>query len=331
MLRPDGRLVVGVIERPPFATLSPDGAALGMAVDLWRLAAEALDVPYRLVPLEGDPAAALAAGEVDLALPVAASPELTEAAELTQPIYTATLGVASERSFRIIEVAQGFLTLRFLQLVFWLSLVLFGVGALVWAVERRRNSEQFSRHPLKGLGDGFWWAGVTLTTIGYGDKAPITALGRAVAMLWMLTGLAVSAALTAAVVTLAGVGQGGVDLPEALDGEAVGVPEGATAARYLDRSGTPYTAYPDVDAALTALDEGLLDAVVADAPGLRAAIDGSGAFNFSVETTSRDPHHVAFAMPEGSPLRRPLDAALLRILTSESGWSVIERYLPEES
>ena len=63
---------------------------------------------------------------------------------------------------------------------------------------------------------------MTLTTIGYGDKSPKTLLGRVVAMLWMLTGLAVSAALTAAVVTLAQPGDSGT-LPERSAGETVSV------------------------------------------------------------------------------------------------------------
>lgn len=40
------------------------------------------------------------------------------------------------------------------------------------------------------LGDGLWWAMVTLTTVGYGDLFPVTAAGRIVAVLLMFGGLA---------------------------------------------------------------------------------------------------------------------------------------------
>lgn len=62
------RLSVGVIERPPFAMRTEDGAWSGMAVDLWRFAADDLDLDYDYVPVDGPEA--LERGEVDLVMPV---------------------------------------------------------------------------------------------------------------------------------------------------------------------------------------------------------------------------------------------------------------------
>ena len=324
-----GRLRVGVVERPPFAIRTSDGAWLGMAVDLWRLAAEDLGLAYRYAALDREQAAdALAAGEVDLALPLDATPGLEQTADLTHPIYTATMGVATERQARVLSVVQGFASWQFLRLVLGLSALLLVVGALVWLLERRRNGEQFHRGILKGLGDGFWWAGVTLTTIGYGDKAPVTAAGRAVAMLWMLTGLAVSAALTAAVVTLAGVNQQ-VDVPEVFGDRRVGVVTGSSAELFLQREQARLRAYDSIPAALRGLNAGEVEVVAAPAPALRHVVSESGAFDLNVRTTRLDPHHVGIALPAGSDLRDPLNVALLGRLSNESGWNLIDRYLPE--
>lgn len=49
------------------------------------------------------------------------------------------------------------------------------------------------------LGDAFWWAIVTVTTVGYGDEVPSTATGRVVAGVLMATGIALVGTLTAAV------------------------------------------------------------------------------------------------------------------------------------
>lgn len=46
-------------------------------------------------------------------------------------------------------------------------------------------------------GEAFWWSVVTATTVGYGDFYPVTATGRAVAVLLMATGIALIGVITA--------------------------------------------------------------------------------------------------------------------------------------
>jgi len=56
-------------------------------------------------------------------------------------------------------------------------------GVLFYAVENGHNPQ------IKNIGDGIWWAIVTLTTIGYGDIYPWTAVGRILATLLGLLGI----------------------------------------------------------------------------------------------------------------------------------------------
>ena len=51
----------------------------------------------------------------------------------------------------------------------------------------------------ESVGDGLWWAAATLSTVGYGDIAPKTGLGRLVAVGLMLVGVGTFAGLTAAI------------------------------------------------------------------------------------------------------------------------------------
>jgi len=47
--------------------------------------------------------------------------------------------------------------------------------------------------------DGIWWAVVTVTTVGYGDKAPATVQGQIIAMVVMLLGIGFLSVLTATI------------------------------------------------------------------------------------------------------------------------------------
>lgn len=47
------------------------------------------------------------------------------------------------------------------------------------------------------FGDALWWAFVTITTVGYGDYAPVTTMGRAIAVGLMIGGIALVGIVTA--------------------------------------------------------------------------------------------------------------------------------------
>jgi voltage-gated potassium channel len=61
-----------------------------------------------------------------------------------------------------------------------------------------------AEHNAKGanihdFGQGLWWAIVTVTTVGYGDRYPITPFGQGVAVFLMLVGIGLIGALTATI------------------------------------------------------------------------------------------------------------------------------------
>ena len=52
---------------------------------------------------------------------------------------------------------------------------------------------------IKNFGDGIWWAVTTVTTVGYGDRFPVSTEGRMLAVLLMLTGISLVGVITASV------------------------------------------------------------------------------------------------------------------------------------
>ena len=52
---------------------------------------------------------------------------------------------------------------------------------------------------ISNVGDGFWWAITTLTTVGYGDIYPTTTQGRVIAVGLMISGICVLATISATI------------------------------------------------------------------------------------------------------------------------------------
>lgn len=61
-------------------------------------------------------------------------------------------------------------------------------GILMYYIERNAQPQAF-----ENIGDGFWWAIVAFTTVGYGDIYPVTPLGRLLSSLISLIGIAMIA------------------------------------------------------------------------------------------------------------------------------------------
>jgi len=52
---------------------------------------------------------------------------------------------------------------------------------------------------IQTFGDALWWAATTVTTVGYGDRFPVTGSGRIIAVVLMLVGIGVVGTVTASV------------------------------------------------------------------------------------------------------------------------------------
>ncbi|KAM7449007.1 hypothetical protein ABFA07_003010 [Porites harrisoni] len=72
-------------------------------------------------------------------------------------------------------------------------------GMSVWLLEYVFFSSEFSTTFVHGAWDGFWWAVVTMTTVGYGDRSPKSLPGRLFCFIWIITGINIISIFTALV------------------------------------------------------------------------------------------------------------------------------------
>jgi ABC-type proline/glycine betaine transport system substrate-binding protein/ABC-type amino acid transport substrate-binding protein len=193
--------------------------------------------------------------------------------------------------------------------------VLILAAHVIWFLERRENP-QFPRNYLPGLWQSIWWAVVTVTTVGYGDKTPRRAVGRLFGMVWILAGYFVFAYFTASVTTTATVRElhGTIDGPQDLFGKRVATVEKSTAAVYLKGQGISAELLENVDKAYHLLETGQVDAVVYDAPVLQhyAAKKGRGKVRVVGLVFQEKNYGMAFGVQ--SPYRDKVNVALLRLM-----------------
>ncbi|EKF74389.1 extracellular solute-binding protein family 3 [Alcanivorax hongdengensis A-11-3] len=303
-----------------------------ISVELWEQLASQLGQDYRLRPYKsvGDMLNAVEQGQADVAIgAISVTADRERRLDFTQPMFRAGLGIATRTSpSGWMATLRSLFSWKFLSAVLALGLVLLLVGFVVWLLERRRNPEQFGGSVRQGIGSGFWWSAVTMTTVGYGDKAPVTAAGRTIGLVWMFASIITISGFTAAIASSVTVNQlqtrvsGVADLPRV----KVGTVQSTSAAQWLDGQGIRFQPYPNIEQAMRAVALGEVDAVVYDAPVMRYMLRQRHDNNVLVLPQLAREESYAIAVANGSRLREPLDQALLSILASDDWRALVNRY-----
>ena len=326
----DAPLRVAVYDAPPYGHLEPDGSIDGVSVDLWRRAAEVLRRDYRLIPvsqmetiLEG-----LERNEYDAALgAITITPARLARVDFSYPAHRSGVAVAVRQDTGPMAAlaSYGAVVAQLGPLIALTFALLIVMGVAMWLAERPmrpRNHES----AVDTLHDGVYWAVVTMTTVGYGDKTPKTAAGRVIAILWMLASVALISILSTSIVSRMTAERmvGGLRVTEAdLAGKRIGAVAHSSGAEYLDERHLRYAPFDDLTAALTALDRRQVDAVVNSVGALEYLIAARFKDTIKGPEGVLEPAYMAIALPQGSALKKPLDEALVGITASQE-WRQIE-------
>lgn len=329
-------LVIATKHAPPFAFKGPDGEWSGISIQLLSTLADELDLPYRLEEANLDEMIdGVAGSRFDGAIAaISITPEREERVDFTFPFYSTGLGIAVNPDVGggWLRVVRNFFTAEFLAVLAGLSTVLLLAGAAVWFFERRGNPDEFRSDAVHGLGDGFWWAAVTMTTVGYGDKSPRTLGGRIIAVIWMFTAMLIVASFTAAIAASLTVGQLGGKVRDANDlaEVRVGAIKGSSGEEELAERQVRTLPFDSVKEGFEALRAEDIDAFVHDRPLLQYIVlqDYQGTIRVLPDPIGRQDY--AIALKEGSELRERINRALLARVRSPAWGRLVEDYLGTE-
>lgn len=338
-------IIVGIDPIPPFALRTEEGQWHGISWAIWHLAASRLGWRYeiKLMPLE-QIIPALLAGEIDVAATAYGITGKREAkVDFSVPYYFSSFGVATAKP-RGVHAWMAYLKEVFssylLKPVLFLTAILLFVSMLFWLCERRKESGKNDSGFFRGIGNAFLLSSETMTTVGYGENVPKTKMGRTLACIWMFVSIILVTSLTASVtssLTTIQLRKTLYDLDDLHHIKVGCLAPPSRSALYLARQGIKHQSFDSVQGALKALSQRKLDAVVYDFSTLQYLVHEDYRDELTVLSRTFNPKFLALPLPPDSPLRRPLNKAIMevmetpvwhRILVSYIGKDIVPSMLP---
>ena len=316
---------VGVTESVPFAIKDiQDGKVTytGITIDLWEEIARDLDIQYEYIDLSlQDNLARVREGTIDIALgAMSVTAEREKIMDFTHPYYMSGLGIVTRTNQTTALAMYGWGLVKAIGMLI-LIIVVFGVT--MRAIEKR-NNPQFEK-----FGDGMWFTIVTMTTTGYGDKVPLSTVGRIFAAFMMVSSAIMFPTMVASIVTNISIDQriNQIQGPHDLVNNRIGVIAGTSAVQYMKTHNIPYFEVGSAKELLNMIDDNKLDGGVYDRPMLQYHTKPFP--ELSVLPATFEHQYYGFALPTVSTLRESINAEILTKSNNNMWLGTINKYLGE--
>lgn len=326
-------LRVGIHDKPPFAIKETDGSWHGLSVALWRNIATSANIDFEFVetPYE-DLLADISKGNIDIAVgEVPVRPTSLPGVEFTQPFLISSIGVAMpdmplEYAWK--SLIHEFLDWTFGRILLGIFAALTLVSLALWIIERRHGHGHF-HGGLRGFGSALWFSAVTMTTVGYGDKTPVTFPGRLLTFFWMLTGVLLVSIFTATATSRMAAARLSTSISHIhdLNKFVCGALKGSESEQILHELGLRTVPFESLEDAVAEMSKARLKAVVADKNSLLylrktiAATDPS--MDFDVLDIAVRQTFIAIPHRENLPESQQINRALVAFINSPE-WVMLQ-------
>ena len=322
------KLKLQVLTKPiaPFVMLEGDKYT-GFSIDLWDAIAKQLNIEYEFQNVEtvGELIQTVHDKEADVGIAgISLTAKREEKVDFSHSFFRAGLQIMilneyesdPSLSSNMRNLGAIILHPKQLQPVIILLMVFFVLGNIIWFLERHHNPS-FSPKYLRGVWDGFWWAAVTVTTVGYGDKTPKRFVGQFFGILVVLTGCIFFASFTAAITAQLTVQQlqHSINGIEDLMDKQVATVKSSTAYYYLKkkRKLAYVVEYVDIEQAYEALKNHEVEAIVYDAPVLQYYKSLEKKPTTKLVGSIFKVENYAIAFPAGSRYKEKINQILLKL------------------
>lgn len=329
-------LLVGIAGSAPFV-YGEDNDEKGIAVEIWETLADKKDwiYTYKYFETVDEAIHALDSEGLDVVVgPISITSQRVEYLRFSQPFYNSSLAIVSRADkLNLWDKIKPFFSLNLIYAVFVFVFILAIVGTFLWLAERKASPDQFPQDPLNGIGNGMWLAIVTMTTVGYGDKAPITLSGRIIAGSWMIISIIFATSMVAGIastLTLSSLGSSTISNIEELSGKKVATISSSPSAGFLKESKVKTVGVNSLGEAMELLKSKEVDAVVYDRPQLLYYLSGNQKEGFHIAQAEYYKQGYGFAFPFKSDLVYEINRSLLEMAEEQEIVSIVESYLEEE-
>ncbi|MCP3950875.1 MAG: transporter substrate-binding domain-containing protein [Desulfobacterales bacterium] len=317
----DGQSIrIAVKEFPPFVFKE----VKGFSIDMARVICERHGLTPEFVYYDTVPAVlkAVETGECDInfsGTTITAGRE--KRLDFSHPFFDSGLIVAVKTTD---ENRTLNFVLKILRVVGY-SLLAFLIGLTVvahaiWFLERSdTDPKSFPVAYKRGIADAYWWAIVTMTTVGYGDKCPKKVIGRIIASVWMIIGIIWFAAFTATLtssLTINRIGHGDIKGLTDLNSKRVAVIKGTTSENFLRYHDVTVMVVETLDDLIASLKIGNVEAVIYDAPALMYLAKKDPAIKVVGEMFDIQKYGVAFPQGGHNPHKELFNIAILEMQDS---------------
>lgn len=332
-----GMLRVAVAGSEPFVVNSGNSRA-GISVEIWQAVADHTGLRYHFQPYDSVPEAlaALHGGAVDAVVgPVSVTAARAREVAFSQPYYQSSLSILSGTSSPSIwQRVQPFFSPSFFIAIGILLFVLAVVGTLIWLAERKTSAEEFPYKAGPGIANGIWLAVVTMTTVGYGDRAPKTVLGRVITGIWMVVSLITATSLIAGIastLTLTGMQTNIVSTAEQLHGKTIAVVPGTPGAGFAQSYGAKLVNVSNIQEGFDLVHRHSAQAMVFDRPQLLYYKTQQHKLDEAISKAEYEHQGYAFAFAQGAPLVHTVNISLLRLEESGRAERIVREWLGDQA